>query len=78
MALDAFYFIDQFKTDKQSGIVRIAKATGLNRTTVWLWTQPKEKRGTGGKIPSSAEDLVLEAARLNRIRLNQAKMHVKA
>lgn len=51
---------------------RVAKIGGNpNRyrspAVVYRWTYPKERGGTGGKIPSSAMDDVMAAARLEGI-----------
>lgn len=33
------------------GVSRIARELQLQRCTVWRWTQPKDRYGTGGQIP---------------------------
>lgn len=45
------------------GIERTAKIAGLSFSTVYRWTQPKEKGGTAGVIPKQSQlKLIARAA----------------
>lgn len=43
----------------------VAEVTGVNRTQIWRWTQPTERKGTGGLIPSAHQVKLLQWARAN-------------
>ncbi|ORU89813.1 MAG: amino-acid N-acetyltransferase [Cycloclasticus sp. symbiont of Poecilosclerida sp. M] len=45
------------------GIKPLAKAIGKNPATIYRWTYPKDKGGTGGLIPSHALNKILLAAK---------------
>ena len=65
----AEYLIDKFgkgSTDPWVGIKLIADLVDRNKTSVWRWTQPKEKGGTNGRVPTSIlKEILEEAERLN-------------
>lgn len=44
------------------GIHKTARAVGADPGSVSRWRQPKEKRGTGGSIPSARQQAILKAA----------------
>lgn len=57
-----------------AALARLADTTGdeskrRNPATVYKWTYPRDKGGTGGYIPSSAWEDVRQAARLEGILL---------
>lgn len=43
----------------------VAAITGVDRTQIWRWTQPTERKGTGGLIPSVHQVKLLQWARAN-------------
>ena len=45
------------------GNTETAQALGCNRSTIFRWTQPEEKGGTGGRVPSTRQAKVLQLAR---------------
>ncbi|SOD41341.1 hypothetical protein [Nitrosovibrio sp. Nv4] len=54
------------------GLARALQALGdthqlRSPAVIYRWTYPKTRGGTGGKIPSSALDAVIRAARLEGI-----------
>lgn len=51
------------------GIPRVAALLELSRSSVWRWTQPKEKGGTGGVVPTKHQSALLKKARDHGIRL---------
>ena len=61
--------------DKFGGARNLSRATRLlgsaskyrSPAVIYRWTYSRERGGTGGRIPSSALDAVLEAARLEGI-----------
>lgn len=44
------------------GVCATARALGLHKTTVSKWRTPRDKRGTGGLIPSNLQRVVLKRA----------------
>lgn len=51
------------------GVAAVARMTGRSRVNVYRWTYPKERRGTGGQIPSDAQRKLLACARSEGIDL---------
>lgn len=47
---------------KFGGVPALAKAAGLSLNSVYKWTYPKERGGTGGLIPADKLPVVLDAA----------------
>lgn len=47
------------------GATKVAEVTGVHRTGVWKWTQPKEAGGSAGMIPTKHIPKLLEFAREN-------------
>lgn len=45
------------------GNTETAQALGCNRSTIFRWTQPEEKGGTGGRVPSTRQSDILAKAR---------------
>lgn len=45
------------------GVRKTARAIGRHYTSVIKWRAPRERKGCGGEIPSSAYKPILEAAR---------------
>lgn len=52
---------------KFGGVKRLSKLTGLSENSIYKWTYPKDRGGTGGLIPSERQASVLQAARENAI-----------
>lgn len=52
------------------GNTETAQALGCNRSTIFRWTQPEEKGGTGGRVPSTRQSTILAKAREMGIRLD--------
>ena len=48
---------------KCGGAVAVARICGIDRTQVYRWTYPKERRGTGGVIPARHQAELLKRAR---------------
>ena len=55
--------------DKFGGIKALAEAIGKDPATIYRWTYPKEKGGTGGIVPSSATLIIQHAADQHNISL---------
>lgn len=51
------------------GVRPTARALELNPSTVCRWQKPKEKRGSGGLIPSEHHAKILRVARERGLRL---------
>jgi hypothetical protein len=60
--------------DKFGGVPALAKATGFSLNSVYKWTYPKEKGGTGGLIPASKLPEVYMAAQRLGIELSAAEV----
>ncbi|MEW5008316.1 MAG: amino-acid N-acetyltransferase [Cycloclasticus sp.] len=58
MSNNAKFIIEQF-----GGIKALAKAINKDPATIYRWTYAKHKGGTGGLIPTSANNRICEAAR---------------
>jgi hypothetical protein len=43
----------------------VSRITGVDRTQVWRWTQPREKGGTDGLIPPDHQSALLTYAEEN-------------
>lgn len=53
--------------DLFDGVDNVMAITGASRTRVYRWTQPKERGGTGGFIPTSRARKLLQHAKANDI-----------
>ena len=49
--------------EKCGGIKRTAELVGKSESWVYRWTYPSSKGGTNGRVPQSAQFLLLEAAK---------------
>jgi hypothetical protein len=49
--------------DKCGGVAKTADLVGKSESWVHRWTYPKEKGGTGGRVPRTAQEAILAAAR---------------
>lgn len=47
------------------GTGAVSRITGVDRTQVWRWTQPREKGGTDGLIPPEHQGALLSFAEAN-------------
>jgi hypothetical protein len=54
---------------KFGGVPALAKATELSLNSVYKWTYPKERGGTGGLIPTDKLPVVLDAAKARGIEI---------
>lgn len=61
---------------KFGGVSQLAKAIGRDRTSVWRWTQPTSKGGTGGFIPTRNVPLILEVAKKRGISFKKNELYV--
>lgn len=48
--------------EKCGGVANTARIVGRSQSWVYRWTYPKDKGGTGGRVPQSAQLKLLEAA----------------
>lgn len=53
--------------ERFGGPVIVRQVTGVSRTRVYRWTQPKAQGGTGGLVPNDAAIKLLRYARENSI-----------
>lgn len=58
--------------DKLGGAKRVAEIVGVDVSRVHRWTYPRERRGTGGIVPSRHQQRLLDHARANGIDLTPA------
>ena len=56
------------------GNTETAQALGCNRSTIFRWTQPEEKGGTGGRVPSTRHSTILSKARELGLSLSAADL----
>lgn len=56
------------------GPTRVSEIVGVHRTRVSNWMRPKEKGGTGGRIPQSHFPILLHEARERGIALSADDM----
>lgn len=66
MLNNANFIIQQF-----GGVKQLAKAINKDPATIYRWTYPKDKQGTGGRVPSSALNSIIDAAKVLNISLDQ-------
>lgn len=53
--------------NKFGGIYTLARKIGAAPSTIYRWTYPLDKGGTGGLIPVKWHEIILETARLEGI-----------
>lgn len=51
------------------GPTAVAKVVGIDRSQVHKWTLPKERRGTGGKVPRRHWEALIEYAKSQGVEL---------
>lgn len=56
--------------EKFGGVATLAQCLGTTRDCVYRWGYPKEKRGSGGNIPSRWHKPILHAAKIRGIEIN--------
>lgn len=61
--------IDRFGNPRRLAEAMLKAGVARDAATIYKWTYPKDKGGTGGYIPSSAHDDVKKAARAEGILL---------
>jgi len=54
---------------KSGGHNVVSKWTGATLTSVYRWTYPKDKGGTGGRVPQDRIQTWIEAAKQHGIKL---------
>jgi len=59
---------------KFGGARKLAKALALDPSTVYKWTYPREKQGTGGVVPNNKIPALLAAARAEGILFTPAEL----
>lgn len=64
-----FYTNGEDIVERLGGSVVVADALKIHRSTAWKWTQPKEKGGTGGLIPSKHVPALLALAKKRRTKI---------
>ena len=60
--------------EKFGGHKRLAAILGVHRATIYRWTWPRERGGTGGVIPTKMVDRVIRAARVEGIFLSTSDL----
>ena len=60
--------------EKFGGHKRLAAILEIHRATVYRWTWPRERGGTGGVIPTKMVDRVIRAARVEGIFLSASDL----
>jgi hypothetical protein len=53
------------------GVREIARILGRHPTAVAKWRWPRERRGTGGEVPTCAQRILLTEAKKRGIELNE-------
>jgi hypothetical protein len=53
------------------GVHEVARILGRHPTAIGKWRWSREKRGTGGEVPSSAQRVLLNEAKKRGIPLNE-------
>ncbi|MBL3571652.1 hypothetical protein BV509_10285 [Rhodovulum sulfidophilum] len=48
---------------KCGGVARTAEIVGVRKNWIYRWRLPRERGGTGGEIPRTAQLKIMEAAR---------------
>lgn len=60
--------------ERFGGREAVAELLGVNIVQVYRWTYPKERKGTGGTIPSRHFKKLLTEAKKRRIKLDPAEL----
>lgn len=63
---------------KSGGHEVVSKWTGATVTSVYRWTYPKEKGGTGGRVPQDRIQPWIEKANENGIKLKLSDFFAEA
>ena len=58
--------------EKCGGHKEVARITGRSLATVYKWTYPPERSGTGGEVPLGAAKSLLAAARRGEVDISPA------
>lgn len=51
------------------GVHRVREITGSHISNIYRWMMPRDKRGTGGKVPYETADQLLDYAKENGVDL---------
>lgn len=55
--------------EKCGGVAAVSKLTGRAAPSIHKWRHTKEKGGTGGLVPTEAQDLLMKAAQRGEVDL---------
>lgn len=58
--------------EKCGGVAATAKLAERTEVSVYRWTWPKEKGGTGGLVPTEAQQKIMAAAQRGEVQLSPA------
>lgn len=58
--------------EKCGGVNQTAELVGNTASMVYRWTYAKDKGGTGGRVPVSAQERLLEASRKGLVDIDPA------
>lgn len=64
--------------EKCGGVAKTAELIGRSESWVYRWTYPKDKGGTGGLVPRSAQEGLLAAASAGKVDIEPADFFEKA
>lgn len=62
--------------DKCGGVAATAQLTGRTLASVYKWDYPKERGGTGGVVPRSAQDIILAASKRGEVDVSLRDFYV--
>jgi hypothetical protein len=58
--------------EKCGGVAKTAALIGQSESWVYRWTYPKDKGGTGGLVPRSAQEALLAASKDGKVQIAPA------
>lgn len=75
LSLQAARVIARFGNASRLAAALARVGMSRHRSAIFRWTRPRSAGGTGGKIPSSALDAVMLAARLDGVHLTMEVLY---
>lgn len=60
--------------DAFGGASKLSELTGIDKSSVYRWTYPREKGGTEGAIPHANHGKIIAVAYLNKIKLTRSDL----